>query len=727
MSRHRNIRNLRVEDYLDDDYDDYDVYDDEDNLQDEYQQQYLAENRDLSQAQWSNQTQPTSDTLDESLLDEMVIQFRAVLNDNTLTTAEVDQTLREADYDWEKALAALDSRQQTEARQADPSPIGRLLAADDDDANSEQLPTLAATSATAPAPDYHTYVADNGTALAPVPNAAAMPRFRFDQPSPDDVVRAKQARGAARSTPPLRLPKPAGARRTAVAVAAPKSSPLKPPAPPKLTPHAARQDSTSVPTVVKQRTKKINIQTRLESAIASVAVVVAGHVDAGKSTLIGQLLQQLTSASRGGRKPMANLAWDTDEDPVERERGVTIDIAARLIQRPGDPSRTIALIDAPGHRDFVRAMIVGSVQASAAMLVVDAVDGAFEAGLSNLGQTREHAIILKAFGVSSLIIVVNKMDSVDYNQTRFNFIRQSLSDFLRANGWRTSTSVSFVPISGRDSVNLAHGPPPGHPLCAWYSGKTLVQMLDDLSPPSEKVVREVSSKPTRLIVTDFFRNPSFGGQAAVSGRLICGTLAPKDRLSVAPSNVLTTIKSITIGDEARAPVAVAGFDAVPVSVGLTGLPDGYVITKGSLLCDPERVAPIAISFLGRVLITAPDAIVIRGTRGLLHIGGSTETAYVSKLLEYTGGKKQTTASGKKRVPRRLVKGDTAVVEMTCNRGVALEKMDTVKALGRFAFRQAGHTTGVGIVVDILATEKSNIVVENGVTEVESKAHAQPTR
>lgn len=719
MSRHRNVRNLRLEDYIDDDDDYFEDYDDDEG-QDEFQQQYLAENRtNLTFAELAaGQPETRSSEIDDAYLESIVPQFRSMLSDDTLTKTEVDQALLSADYDWEKAYNILSSRHRREARQADPSPIGALLSSDNDNPPASIVPPPLPSNSNSTPPDYHNFVADNGVAFSLSASTVSTPRFRFDRPSPDDIIRSKQARGGNRAGPPLRMPKPAAPRPATVTVTVPKRTLEKSSVPEMSVPSVPRNKSITPSIPVRQRTKNIDTTSQIKNVKgASIAVVVAGHVDAGKSTLIGQFMQQLSEEPGSRRKQVVNLAWATDNDPVEREHGVTIDITARLFQRPGDPPRTIALIDSPGHRDFVPAMIVGAVQASSALLVVDAVSGAFEAGLSELGQTREHAVVLKAFGVSSLIVVINKMDVVEFDKIRFENIRRSISDYLRSIGWKSSL-VSFIPVSSRNGVNLVNGAPPGHPLCSWYPGKTLLQTLDDIASPSASTVRNFSAQPTRFIVTDFFRSASLGGQAAVSGRLLCGTLAPKDNLRVVPGGVLVSVKALSIGENTRVPVAVAGVDAVPISLSLINLPEGAVIACGSILCDPEHVAPVVTSFQARILITGAEAVLIRGAQGVLHIGSATEAAHLSKLCEYVGGKKQANRNGKKRVPRRLVRGDSAIVEITVNRGVAMEKGEVVKALSRFAFRRNGQTSAVGIVADILTTEKST-TGENGTGEVDT--------
>lgn len=815
MSRHRNVRNLNLDDYLDDGFDDDDYDDDyEDDDYDASHYQYQPRNNASNFDQFlppghqdhsQNQSAPEqNDNLDDDLLDDMVEQFRTVLNDRTLSSMQVSRALQDADYDWEIALATLRSLQITQAEEAAPSPIARLLT--DDDLNNDnvsrntplaRLPSVSVSTANeegTDVPDYDTFVAHSGTALVSDASSTTEPPFQFDHPSPDDVIRAKQARGAARANPSLRLPRPAGSSRTVgpsnnvKPSTAPNASakngdgstedelsikngskkpvlpkkplkPLKPPRPARAPPRNTANVSSSAPSssVVKQRAKKVNTEDRISNDSPSISVVVAGHVDAGKSTLVGHLLQQAsgkplttsTVTTRRRSAAVANLAWDTDEDHVERERGVTIDIASRCLQRPGPPPRTIALIDAPGHRDFVPAMIVGASQATAALLVVDASEGEFEAGFSDDGQAREHAIVLKSFGISRLIVVVNKMDMADYSQARFNAIRKSVLDFLRLNGWKPA-QVSFIPTAGREGINLAHGPAVSHPLAKWYHESTLLHALDSCPVPTPTAIRQALKQPTRLVVSDLFRSATLGGQLAVSGRLISGSIATKDRLVCVPGHDVVSIKVVTNvpnrgvgapstskntsftarGATNGSAVAIASLDAIPISLALTDLPDTAAadspIITGSVLCDPEHVCPAARRVRAMVLVTGKDALIIRGTRGVLHVGATAQEAYVVTLREYVNGggngggngtgkkskngdkSKAKQTAKKKGMIRKLVKGDSAIVEIASDRPIALETAEKCKELSRFALRQSGRTILVGVVQEVLGTEKSEV-------------------
>lgn len=742
MSRHRHIRNLRLDDYEDS----YDPFDDplsDDDPPDEQASSYLWNPRSPPPTQPTSAPTPSDDTL----LSDLTIQFRTILNDPTLQSADIDAAILSCQYDVDAALTMLQERV-AEKVQSDtaaavhrlekdaPSPIGELV--------GEQVEEQMLRMPLGGSAEFVVEV-ESGNALRLEEGERVVP-FAFDRPSPDDLLRMKQGAGGKRARA-LRMPKASALKgvskkegdgkerektiqrkreeregsKSEEGVRKQEGGALD-----------KRKDSNEDRTRdlsrgndgrrselkplkdIKQRLKPLDLSQRVQEGCRSVSVVVAGHVDAGKSTLMGHLLRLVGRDDimevRKGRKRAEDmdLAWGTDVDWAERERGVTIDIAVRVFKRG---NRSYAMIDAPGHRDFVPAMILGACQASTALLVLDASAGEFEGGFSEGGQTREHALVLKSLGVDKLIVVVNKMDVVEFEEGRYEEITKMMSDFLKGNGWKTTKNVSFVPASGREGINLVDAPENGHPLSRWYTGKTVLQVLEELPVTSRAAVAELSAKPTRLIVSNQFRSESLGGKGAVSGRLLCGSIAPKDKLVVCPGTTVATVKTVELGNRQRSELVVAGVDSLPVSLGLVDLEDGLLIPPGSVLCDPEARVKVAVEFRAQIVTLTTATPLIPGTRGVLHIGGGAEAAAITKLVEYVGG--QRGSAGKKKRPRRLVKGDKAVVEIKCDREVAMEKFSDFKALGRFALRQEGRTVAVGIVVDVLKSRGDVHEVVNG--------------
>jgi elongation factor 1 alpha-like protein len=735
----------------DHEWDGDDYYEEEEEEEEEgAASQYMWRGGEERQCATTSDTQVADDAQAE-LLDALADEFRACLGDPRIPRDQIDAVLVATDYDAEAAIDLL--REQLEEAAADSAPAASRLESsrpsaiacmlDDDDMGDIRSPLPAQTT---PGDGND----DDGSSDA---SLAARFAFSFDEPSPDDIVNRKQSGGKARKTA-LVFPNPRSRARVVMdagksrvkadpsAVVAeprphsmqaapigrleknPKQAEKKPPAFP-LSSCAAK------PLVqVKQRSKKVRTRTpaALAAAAPSVSIVVAGHVDAGKSTLLGHLLRLVGAVSvdpgrmsRGkGESSSAGsrtaLAWTTDEDQVEQERGVTVDIATRIFT--GRKSKTtFSMIDAPGHRDYVPAMILGACQASAALLVVDASIGEFESGFSGEGQTREHAVLLRSLGVVSLIVVVNKMDMVNFSRDRFVEIKQALGLYLKSVGWKIAREVSYVPAAGLTGVNLAENPAKTHPLAKWHTGGTVLDALERLPPTSAAAIAAAMDRPTRLVVSDAFRSSSLGGVIAVSGRLVSGTIATRDQLQLCPSTEIASVKALEVGSNARRGdqgVAVAGADNLPVSLGLTDISDTLVISPGDVLCDPSAPVPVVSRFRAQILAFETAIPLVQGTQLELHLGGMCEAATLSKLIQLvvptsrgsagcSGGEESSRKKAPR--PRRLTKGDSAIIEVTVARPICVERAVDVKFLGRFALRSQGRTVAAGLVQELLQPAK----------------------
>jgi elongation factor 1-alpha len=268
-------------------------------------------------------------------------------------------------------------------------------------------------------------------------------------------------------------------------------------------------------------------------------LVVIGHVDSGKSTTTGHLIykcggiddrtlkryeEQAEAIGKGSFK----YAWVLDKLKASREGGYTIDISLQQFQTA---KRNYTIIDAPGHRDFIKNMITGTSQADVAVLMIAANKGGFEVGFSANGQTREHALLAKTFGISQMIVCINKMDddSVMYAEPRFNEIKAEVSSFLKKVGFNPA-KVAFVPISGWRGDNLIDSEDPdGNNNMPWYKGPTFVQALDNLNAPKRPV-----EKPLRIPIQDVYKIDSVGTVAV--GRVETGTLKAGTVVTFGPSN-----------------------------------------------------------------------------------------------------------------------------------------------------------------------------------------------
>ncbi|KAF5393712.1 hypothetical protein D9757_000304 [Collybiopsis confluens] len=437
-----------------------------------------------------------------------------------------------------------------------------------------------------------------------------------------------------------------------------------------------------------------------------VSLVVIGHVDAGKSTLMGRLLYELgrldektrLANERGSNKAgkgSFSWAWNLDGTAEERERGITMDIA---LQSLSTPHRQITILDAPGHKDFIPNMISGASQADCALLVVDASTGEFEVGFDRGGQTREHILLVRSLGVSQVVVAINKLDQVQWSKSRYDEICDSLRPFLTQSGFHPS-KTKLVPVGAMQGVNLVSlnegDGESSKELRQWYSGPPLTDYLDQLEPPTRDIYA-----PLRIPISNVFKGSSSG--TAVSGRLCGGVLQVGERLSVLPGDETAIVKMIEVKDKS-VPWAAAGANA---TLYLTSI-DPVHLNIGNVLCPLTNLVPLATTFTARIIIFDTQIPITSGTSIELFHHSRDVPATVSTLISTLDR-----ASGNviKKKPRVLTKGTSAEVQITLRtqslsgpsvaRPIPLESFSVNKDMGRILLRRGGETIGAGIVLEI---------------------------
>ncbi|KAG5898030.1 hypothetical protein JTB14_001742 [Gonioctena quinquepunctata] len=421
-------------------------------------------------------------------------------------------------------------------------------------------------------------------------------------------------------------------------------------------------------------------------------MVVVGHVDAGKSTLMGHLLCELGQVnqrimhkyeqeSRKLGKQSFMYAWVLDETGEERNRGITMDVGRFQFETK---TKAVTLLDAPGHKDFIPNMISGAGQADVALLVVDATRGEFETGFDLGGQTREHALLVRSLGVSQLVVAINKLDTVLWSRERFDEIVQKLKAFLKQAGFK-DTDVTFVPCSGLTGQNLISKPSESE-LLDWYSGPCLLDVIDNFRSPARPV-----SKPFRLSVNDIFKGT--GTAFCVSGRVETGTLSAGDRVLVCPSRESATVKSLSI-DEMPHNVAFAGDQ---VTATLSGI-EMQNVSVGNILCDAQHPVQVATKFQARIVVFNVTVPITRGFSVILHHQSLVEPVIVSKLISQLN---KSTGEVLKKHPRFLGNNTSAIVEIQVSRPIALELYSECKELGRVMLRVGGVTIAAGLITQII--------------------------
>ena len=442
-------------------------------------------------------------------------------------------------------------------------------------------------------------------------------------------------------------------------------------------------------------------------------VVVIGHVDSGKSTTTGHLIYKCGGIDKRTiekfEKEAAELgkgsfkyAWVLDKLKAERERGITIDIALWKFETP---KYQVTVIDAPGHRDFIKNMITGTSQADCAILIIAGGVGEFEAGISKDGQTREHALLAFTLGVRQLIVAVNKMDSVKWDQSRFTEIVKETSNFIKKVGYNPKT-VAFVPISGWNGDNMIE-PTTNAP---WYKGweketktgvakgKTLLEAIDSCDPPARP-----TDKPLRLPLQDVYK---IGGIGTVPvGRVETGVIKPGMVVTFAPAGVTTEVKSVEMHHEQLTeglPGDNVGFNVKNVSV--------KEIRRGNVCGDSKNDPPVGCaSFNAQVIIMNHPGTISAGYSPVLDCHTAHIACKFEELVE-----KIDRRSGKKMEenPKSIKAGDAAIVKFIPSKPMCVEAFTEYPPLGRFAVRDMRQTVAVGVIKSVDKTQTAGKVTKS---------------
>jgi elongation factor 1-alpha len=426
-----------------------------------------------------------------------------------------------------------------------------------------------------------------------------------------------------------------------------------------------------------------------------ISLVVIGHVDSGKSTTTGHLIYKCggidkrtiekyeKEAAEMGKSSF-KYAWVLDNLKAERERGITIDIALWKFE---SPKFAFTVIDAPGHRDFIKNMITGTSQADVALLVIDSAPGGFESGWSNEGQTKEHALLAFTLGVKQMIVALNKMDSCNYEEGRYNDIKEEVSNYLKKVGYKPA-KINFVPISGWVGDNMIER----STNMKWYTGPFLLEALDLVTPP-----KRPTDKPLRLPLQDVYK---IGGIGTVPvGRVETGILKPGMVVNFAPVGLTTEVKSVEMHHEAlveAVPGDNVGFNCKNVSV--KDLKRGYVASDNAN--DPAKGCE---NFEAQVIIMAHPGQIQNGYTPVLDC----HTCHIAtKFKTITEKSDRRTGKTVEENPKFVKAGDACTVIMEPTKPMVVETFADYPPLGRFAVRDMRQTVAVGVIKTVTKKEES---------------------
>jgi len=421
-------------------------------------------------------------------------------------------------------------------------------------------------------------------------------------------------------------------------------------------------------------------------------IIFIGHVDAGKSTIAGNVLyltgmvddrtiQKYEREAKDKKHGSWFLAFVMDTNEEERAKGKTVEVGRAHFS---SPKKRYTILDAPGHKNYVPNMIGGAAQADVGVLVISARQGEFESGFEGQGQTREHTTLAKTLGVKQLVIVVNKMDeqSVLWSEARYAEIQKKFTPFLKSVGYNPKTDIHWIPVSGFTGANIKE---PAGEVCTWYKGSTLLQLLDDLDPLSRD-----ADGPIRLPVLDRYKEK---GTTVVLGKLESGTLKVGDSVTMMPNKQTTEVTFLELDEAGEVDRCKAG---EIVTVGLKDI-NTSDISQGFVLCGQAAELPVVNEFEAQLAIIdlLPNKpIVSAGYDAIIHIHTCTEEVTIEELLSVMNKKTRKTS---KRKPTFVRKGDIVTVRIVVKdqRTICCELFEKIQQLGRFTLRDEGKTIAIG--------------------------------
>ncbi len=416
-----------------------------------------------------------------------------------------------------------------------------------------------------------------------------------------------------------------------------------------------------------------------------VNLVFIGHVDHGKSTLVGRTLYDTGALSEQDYRKLKQeadekgkgtfaFAYAMDNLKEERERGVTIDVSYKKFD---GKKNSFTIIDAPGHKDFVKNMITGTSQADAAVLVVACGEGIQP-------QTKEHAFLAQVMGIKQLIVAINKMDETKYDEAKFKQVKEEMTKLLQGIGYKME-GVKFIPVSawvGDNVVKKSEN-------MKWYDGKTLVDTLDELTAPAPPV-----DKALRLPIQDVYNIKGVG--TVPVGRVETGIIKPGDKIIFMPGGKQGEVKSIEAHHE-QLPEARPGDN---IGFNVRGL-EKKDVARGNVVGHTTNAPSVAKDFTAQIVVlNHPTAIPINYTP-VFHMHTSQLSCSFTELQKKLDPK---TGQVKEENPKFLKTGDAAIIKVTPTRPVCLEEYKQFPQLGRFAVRDMGQTVAAGIVLSITKKE-----------------------
>ena len=428
----------------------------------------------------------------------------------------------------------------------------------------------------------------------------------------------------------------------------------------------------------------------MEKAREKLNIVVVGHVDHGKSTLIGRLLFDTDSLPQGAIEKVKRIsgekgksfeyAYLLDAFEEEQKQGITIDIT--MIQF-FTKLRDYVIIDAPGHKEFLKNMISGAASAEAAFLLIDAEEGIQE-------QSKRHGYILSLLGIKKVYVLVNKMDLVDYSEERFNEIQVQFNEFLNN---LNIYPEKYIPISAFNGENITSK----SSKMPWYKGHTILENMDSIE--KEKGIEE---RALRFPIQDVYK---FDNRRIIAGKIESGTLKVGDEIAIYPSGKTTRVKSVEYWQEKDKKDTVSAGNSIGITV-----EDEFFNKRGEIICHKDNYVTTANVFNANVFWLGKNDL-LPGKKYKLKIS-TQETEFevisINKVIDAATLKSSETSNS-------IKKNDVAEVTIKTKVPVCFDEFSNIQAMGRFVIIDDYNTSGGGIIsgtVDSLKREIGEVKSKN---------------
>ncbi|ORZ21546.1 P-loop containing nucleoside triphosphate hydrolase protein [Absidia repens] len=416
-----------------------------------------------------------------------------------------------------------------------------------------------------------------------------------------------------------------------------------------------------------------------------------GHVDAGKSTMGGNILfltgmvdkrtmEKYEKEAKDAGRESWYLSWALDTGVEERAKGKTVECGRAFFETD---KRRYTILDAPGHKNYVPSMITGASQADVGVMVISARKGEFETGFERGGQTREHTMLAKTSGIVKMIIAINKMDdpTVGWDKARYDEILGKLTPFLKQVGFNPKTEVYFMPVSGYTGANIKDR----SPACTWYNGPSLLEYLDDLKTMDRKF-----NAPLMIPIAEKYKDMG----TIIVGKIESGHIKKGQTVLLMPNKRPTEVTTIYNESEEEVDQAMCGDN---VKIRIKGVEEDEV-SPGFMLCTKKKPVKTATKFQAQLAILEHKNIICAGYTAVLHAHAAAEEVSLGALLHLIDKK---TNRKSKRPPQFVKQGQKVIARIETSGPMCVETFDDYPQLGRFTLRDEGKTVAIGKITKVL--------------------------